>query len=202
MGWKTTSIVVGAIITGVLAGVYFGFGSQRPAVASISSAAVGPASNSVSDEDRQFMGGFRTAKISRSGKDNLQGIGPLQVAVSIEGVSPQYKDTFIRTVQLDVESRLRQAGIQVADANAGTDAGVLGVYVGVVWTTDRQFCSWDTELGVSEWTHAVRRGQHYMVPSTIWSKSSVSHARSKYTDGFTARSLSENSSPKSTSPCH
>ena len=188
MHWYHTTgglltILTTCICIGIIAAIFFGGPSQGPGIASTSSEVARPASNSVSDEDRQFIEGWKTKKNCNSPKENLQGIGPVCVVVSINGTLPQDNNLLIEAVRPDIELRLRQAGIKVVELPSAE--AVLTVQVLAVPAPDETVSSWSTVTNVTEWTHIIRRGQHYGLWSTNWSYSHINIAgRSRFFDAF------------------
>jgi len=94
------------------------------------------------------------------------------------------KDAFLRTVQPDIELRLRQAGIKVLEAPAPADA-LLQVDVDGFWSSDGVTCTWLTSTSVNERTHVIRHDQHYELTSTIWHDGDIQTAGSNRFNGFT-----------------
>ncbi len=188
MHWYHTTgglltILTTCICIGIIAAIFFGGPSQGPVIASTSSAVARPASNSVSDEERQFIEGWKTRKPCQPGKENLQGIRSVCVVVEMDGTLPQDKYTCIEAVRPGIELRLRQAGIKVVEAPSAE--ALLTVQVLAVSTPGGEMRSWSTLTNVTEWTHVIRHGQHYGLVSSIWSASHINQAGSNRFDGFT-----------------
>jgi len=142
------------------------------------------ANNPVSEEDRKFLEGWRTRK-RLTDNETLKGIKSIEVYGHMNTAHAGDEAAFIQAVTPDIKSKLRQAGIQVVDSLYAQSDALLGVCVDANWSSDNQVCAWNTVLAVGELTYAVRHGQHYVVPSEIWTSSTVAAAAANQTDGFT-----------------
>ncbi len=130
------------------------------------------ANNPVSDEDRQFLEGYKTSQRLVADNEVLKGIKSMGVLVHLNTTDTRAETAFIEAVTPGIKSRLRQAGIHVVDSQAEADA-VLTVYVGYAWARQGPMYAWTTELAVGEFTHVIRHGQHSLFPSRIWCGSNV-----------------------------
>jgi len=198
MHWYHTTgglltILTTCICIGIIAAIFFGGPSLPPGNASTSSAVARPASNSVSDEEHRFVEGYRTAKVCQPvkgelhfGLENLRGIRSVSVVVSIQDSLTRDENTFIATVQPDIELRLRQAGIKVVEPSPLTDA-LLFVDVKGMWSPSGTICTWITETRALQDAHVVRHGQHYQMFVCIWRDMSIQLVGSDHFGGFTSQ---------------
>ncbi len=107
----------------------------------------------------------------------------MSVVVEINDALTKDKYTFLHAVQPDIELRLRQAGIKVVEPSLADAALLVEVYG--FWSSDVNACSWTTMTRVMQYTHVIRRGQHYQMFSCIWSNDKISHAGGSHFTGFT-----------------
>ncbi len=198
MHWYHTTgglltILTTCICICIIAAIFFGGPSLPPGNASTSIAVARPASNSVSDEEHRFVEGYRTAKVCQPvkgelhfGLENLRGIRSVSVVVSIQDSLSRDENTFIATVQPNIELRLRQSGIKVVEPSPLTDV-LLFVDVKGMWTPGGTMCTWITETRVMQDAHVIRHGQHYQMFVCIWRDLSIELVGSDHFGGFTSQ---------------
>ncbi len=110
----------------------------------------------------------------------------MSVVVSIQDSLSRDENTFIATVQPNIELRLRQSGIKVVEPSPLTDV-LLFVDVKGMWTPGGTMCTWITETRVMQDAHVIRHGQHYQMFVCIWRDLSIELVGSDHFGGFTSQ---------------